>query len=211
MRQRRPVHPDHAEEIHVKEALGVGGIGKLDGAGDAEAGAIDHQIQPPMAAGDVIDRRRHRRLIGEIHGPVVKPFRAGPPAAQGMDRVSGPIQRNRRRQSNARGSAGHNRNLLHLGTLLYFYNRYRFAPTTGEYPGGNRTPVPGGHKARPYGKTGGGSVGADFISARAAPPVFQGAGFWLVGRGAGPHRHDRPGANISIPSSARRRKSRSEV
>ena len=33
-------------------------------------------------------------------------------------------------------------------------------------PGGNRNLVPGGHKARPYGKTGGGSVGADFISAR---------------------------------------------
>ena len=32
-------------------------------------------------------------------------------------------------------------------------------------PGGNRNLVPGGHKARPYGKTGGGSVGADFISA----------------------------------------------
>ena len=31
--------------------------------------------------------------------------------------------------------------------------------------GGNRNLVPGGHKARPYGKTGGGSVGADFISA----------------------------------------------
>ena len=28
----------------------------------------------------------------------------------------------------------------------------------------------GGHIGRPYGKTGGGSVGADFISARAAPP-----------------------------------------
>ena len=34
-------------------------------------------------------------------------------------------------------------------------------------PGVNRDPVPGGHKARPYGETGGGSVGADFISARA--------------------------------------------
>ena len=31
--------------------------------------------------------------------------------------------------------------------------------------GGNRNLVPGGHKARPYGKTGSGSVGADFISA----------------------------------------------
>ena len=37
-------------------------------------------------------------------------------------------------------------------------------------PGVNRDPVPGGHKARPYGETGGGSVGADLISARAAPP-----------------------------------------
>ena len=34
-------------------------------------------------------------------------------------------------------------------------------------PGVNPDPVPGGHKARPYGETGGGSVGADFISARA--------------------------------------------
>ena len=38
----------------------------------------------------------------------------------------------------------------------------------------NRRPTaeagPGGHKARPYGKTGSGSVGADFISARAARP-----------------------------------------
>ena len=33
--------------------------------------------------------------------------------------------------------------------------------------GGNRNLVPGGHTGRPYGKTGGGSVGADFISARA--------------------------------------------
>ena len=43
---------------------------------------------------------------------------------------------------------------------------------TGESssPGASRNPVPGGHTGRPYGKTGGGSVGADFISARAAPP-----------------------------------------
>ena len=37
-------------------------------------------------------------------------------------------------------------------------------------PGANRNLVSGGHKARPYGKTRSGSVGADFISARAAPP-----------------------------------------
>ena len=45
-------------------------------------------------------------------------------------------------------------------------------PLRGESsnPGVNRDPVPGGHKARPYGETGGGSVGADLISARAAPP-----------------------------------------
>ena len=45
-------------------------------------------------------------------------------------------------------------------------------PLRGEpsNPGVNRDPVPGGHKARPYGETGGGSVGADLISARAAPP-----------------------------------------
>ena len=33
------------------------------------------------------------------------------------------------------------------------------------YPGRNRNPVPGGHKARPYGETGGEFVGADLISA----------------------------------------------
>ena len=38
-------------------------------------------------------------------------------------------------------------------------------------PGANRNPVPGGHTGRPYERTGGVSVGADFISAQPARRV----------------------------------------
>ena len=46
------------------------------------------------------------------------------------------------------------------------------APTVEEpsYPAGNRNLVSGGHTARPYEETGGGSVGAACMAARTAPP-----------------------------------------
>ena len=66
--QHRPVHGDAAEEIHIKLTLGVLRLRKFHGTGDAEPGAVYHNVNAPLLGQNLIHGILHRFLPGYIHG-----------------------------------------------------------------------------------------------------------------------------------------------
>ena len=66
--QHRPVHGDAAEEIHIKLTLGGLRLRKLHGTGDAEAGAVYHNVNAPLLGQNLIHGGLHCFLLGYIHG-----------------------------------------------------------------------------------------------------------------------------------------------
>jgi hypothetical protein len=108
--QGGPGHPDDPEDVDVEHlvplAVGVG----LDGAGGADAGVVDHDVEAAQPLGGLADRRPDRGVVGPVGADLLQRrlrggrghVQAGHPGAPGGQQPGGG-------QADARGAAGDQR------------------------------------------------------------------------------------------------------
>ena len=87
------VHVDHAEEVHVKELLGVLRGGEFDGAGDAEPGVVHQQVNMAGLGHDLRHGGVDGGLVRHVGGDVPQTLHALRPAGQLVYGAAGLLQR----------------------------------------------------------------------------------------------------------------------
>jgi hypothetical protein len=103
-------HPDDAEDVDVEHLVPlVVGVG-LDGAGGADAGVVDHDVEPAQPLGGLADRRADRGVVAHVGADLLQrgleggrgQVEAGHPGAAGGQEAGGG-------QADAGGAAGDQR------------------------------------------------------------------------------------------------------
>ena len=124
VRQDRLRHPDEAEDVDVEDALVLGDGALLGGAGCADAGVVDQDVDPPEPLDHVPDRRADRLVAGDVeveerHTGERGDARRLPARADHLE--TGRDEGGRGRPPDARGRARHERYRLgcccHRGLL----------------------------------------------------------------------------------------------
>ena len=101
-----PIHPHHAEEVGVKQPLCLLGGGKFDGAGDAEARVVHHQVDMSLCRHHLIHGGAQRLLPGDVRHDVGDVRHAFRPAAQLIDGPAALPQGQRRGAADPGGASG---------------------------------------------------------------------------------------------------------
>ena len=109
----RPVHTHHAEEIHLKLALGLLRVRKLHSTADAEARIIHQDVNMPGLLQNLLHRPADGLLVRHIGPDVLKALHAPFTAAQLIHRAAVFCQVQSRFPANAGGPAGDNSDLTH--------------------------------------------------------------------------------------------------
>ena len=112
------IHPHHAEKVGVKQPPGLLSSGKFDGAGDAEARVIDHQIDASLFCHHLCHSGGQRLLLGNIRHNMAHVRHTFPTAAQLINGPAIRLQRQRGGSPDAGGTSGDNGDLTHDGSPL---------------------------------------------------------------------------------------------
>ena len=110
------IHPHHAEKVGVEQPPGLLGGGKFNGAGDAEARVIDHQIDAAFRRHHLCHGSGQRLLLGNIRHNMAHVRHAFRAAAQLINSPAIRLQRQRGGSSDAGGPSGDNGDLTHGGS-----------------------------------------------------------------------------------------------
>ena len=107
------VHPHHAEEVHVQQALGLRRVGELHRPGDAEARVIHQHVDAPGPVHDLRHGGADLVLVGDIAADVVQALPPLLPAAQLIHGIARVLQRQGGSPPDAGGAAGDDSDLTH--------------------------------------------------------------------------------------------------
>lgn len=111
------VHAHHAEEVDVKLADGVGGVGEFDRAGDAEARVVDDDVDVILLSEDKIDRGAERIFLRDVGLNVDGAVGAGLAAGQLIDAVARVVHGPHRGEADAGRAAGDDADFAHRSYL----------------------------------------------------------------------------------------------
>ena len=109
------VHPHHAEKQGVKQPLSLLRVGELDGAGDAEARVVHHQIKAALHRQHLLHGGLKRFFLGDIRHDVADIRHALGAAAQLVNGIAALLQGQRRGPTNTGGTSGDDGDLLTHG------------------------------------------------------------------------------------------------
>ena len=107
------VHPHHAEEVHVQQALGLRRVGELHRPGDAEARDNHQHVDAPGPVHDLRHGGADLVLVGNVAADVVQALHPLLPAAQLIHIIARIPQTQGRSLSDAGGPSGDDGDLTH--------------------------------------------------------------------------------------------------